>query len=143
MECDSSEQNGKYNLTRDEIAERVAASRARNTGEIEVRYSIPIKPNNRARRAIWYKVQSSVVLTVPKNYGTGVTFGSPVIGVTVRANCPGLRFTTYGADIRTTNQWEYRRFFVGGEFIPIRWVREENPARPSSEAASGRQDASV
>lgn len=86
---------------------------------------IKIPPHN-CEQGKTYKIGGKYFFVVPEDYSDLFSFFSPTINVTaIAVDVPqDLEFVAPLGDVSTTRRWEYRRVFLPGEHIHVRWFRK-------------------
>jgi hypothetical protein len=122
MRCDSDDQRAAYFFTSARLGDESIDER----GVFEAfgkRMRIP--PHN-AERGMNYRVAGRFWKILPDNSSDVISFASPTINVTLMVEIPsGFEFVAPKADVQTANRWEYRRLFLPGEHLRVRWIRQE------------------
>lgn len=86
---------------------------------------IKLPPHNR-EKGMKYRIGGKYYFIVPEDYSDLFSFAGPTISVTaVAVEVPDdLEFIAPVGDVSTTKRWEYRRVFLPGEHIHVRWFKK-------------------
>ena len=118
LRCDSPDAKAVYCLD----GSKVTREKEGEPGVIEAAAKkVKIPPHNLSR-SLYYRFAGKYTLLVPQDHSDIVSLVGPTINVTITVDVPNdVEFVAPVADVATTKRWEYRRVFLPGEHIHVRW----------------------
>lgn len=129
LQCDSEDRACSYHLSGDELRKMTTESSGRliTTGK-SVRIPPVLESLGRS-----YRFRARYELIQLTTFSELISFNFPTIGVSIEITDAPSNYhfhVTPVADLIGNNRWEYKRLFLPGEHVRIRWDRDGDPKKP-------------
>lgn len=123
LRCDSSDKGASYSRKGEELTLR---EKEGEPGVLELRgRKTKLRP---VREGVTYEFAMKYSRRVREEDSEVFAFAGPTIGAIVRAQVPpDLDFVAPPATLETENRWDYRRVFLEGQHLHVRWVKKKPP----------------